>query len=274
MKIKAVHIPHQNGELLATINENNQAVLYDYIGDARVLYLPRSVSYVDDDGSTVSYDVSSAIPDMSFENCCNVKVLVCGLKTHFRFGDFVFSHCKALHSIVLLSLHNREETSAEINEFSFVEENNIPKPLKKYRLFLGDEWEFYHHHELDLSNPGDPEYDKATDAHSDYLNCVCSFMDWLVEHLPILIMKEDVNPDMFIMFVKRYGYYDFKEWKDRGGKIYISFDEPFIYNAISLTHCIPKFNKNDWIRWNSKQRQDELANWINIVASFFSGNSV
>lgn len=274
MQTNAIQIPHQNGELIVTINEHHEAVLCDYIGNAKVLYLPASVSHIDEDGEAITYDVSSAIPDLSFGSCNNVEILVCGLETHFRFGDFVFSHCNAMHSIVLLSLHNKAETSVDINEFSFTEENYVPKSLEKYKLFLGDEWDYYHHHELYLADPSDPGYDEATYAYADYLDCVFSFMDWLVVHLPSLVMNDDINPELLLLFVKKYGQYDFKEWKDRSGKTTLYFDSPFDADTPSLTRCIPQYDKNDWINWNREQRGDELTYWINTVVKFFSGNSV
>ena len=274
MQDKTIHIPHQNGELIVTINDNDEAVLCDYIGNAKVLYLPASVSYIDEDGEIVTYDVSPTIPDLSFSSCNNVEIIVCGLETHFRFGDFVFLHCNVLRSIVLLSLHEKAETSVDIDEFSFAEENYVPKTLVKYKLFLGDEWDYYHHHELYLADPGDPGYSEDTYALADYLGCVFSFMDWLVECLPSLVMKGDINPELFLLFVKKFGQYDFKEWRDRGGKTRLLFDSPFNDDTPSLTRCIPQYDKSNWINCNSEQRQEELTSWINTVTKFFSEDRV
>lgn len=271
MQHNSIHIPHQNGELVVSINENYEAVLNDYIGSAKILYLPASLSYIDEDGENVSYDVSPEIPDLSFGSCSSVEIIVCGLETHFRFGDFVFLHCKALHSIVLLSLHDKAETSVDMDEFSFAEESNLPKKMAKYKLFLGDVWEYYHHHELYLADPGDPAYDESTYAKADYLYCIFSFMDWLAEQLPALIMNEDCNPDLFICFVKKYGQYDFKEWRDRGGKTYLSFDSN---DHPTLTSCVPQCDEKDWNHWVDERRRDEVAFWKNTVSKFFSDNSV
>lgn len=231
------------------------------------MYLPASLSYIDEDGENVSYDVSPEIPDLSFGGCSDVEIIVCGLETHFRFGNFVFLHCKALHSIVLLSLHDKAETSVDIDEFSFAEESYLPKQMAKYKLFLGDAWDYYHHHELYLADPGDPAYDESSYAKADYFYCTFSFMDWLVEHLPSLIMNEDSNPDLFICFVKKYGLYDFKEWRDRGGKIYLSFDSN---DHPTLTSCVPQCDEEAWNHWSDEQRRDELTFWMNTVSKFFS----
>lgn len=93
MQTNLIHIPHQNGELIASLNENYEAALCDYIGNAKVLYLSASISHFDEDGETVSYDISPTIPDLSFGSCSDVEILVCGFETHFEFGDFAFLHC-------------------------------------------------------------------------------------------------------------------------------------------------------------------------------------
>ena len=271
MKTNFIHIPHQNGELIVSLNENYEAVLCDYIGNAKVLYLPASVSYIDEDGETASYDTSSTIPDLSFGSCSDVEILVCGFETHFEFGDFAFLHCNNLHSIVFLSLHNKAATSADINEFSFANESYIPKQVKKHQLFLGEDWEHYHSHDLYLpDDPQDLGYSEATYAYAEYLGYVFSFMDWLEITLPALIMSNAINPELFLSFIKRYGQYDFTECRNSVGKPLYYFDA----DTPTLTRCVPRYNENEWIHWNSEQRQSECNYWINFVLKFFSGNSV
>lgn len=270
MRLNSIHIPHQNGDLIVSINESYEAVLNDYIGSAKILYLPSSLSYINEAGENVSCCVSSEIPDLSFGSCSSVEIIVCGLETHFQFGNFVFLHCKTLHSIVALSLHDKAETSVDIDEFSFVEESYLPKQMAKYKLFLGDAWEYYHHHARYLANPGDPACDTSY-AKADYLYCKFSFMDWLVEHLPSLIMNKDSNPDLFICFVKKYGQYDFKEWRGRGGKTYLSYDSN---DHPTITSCVPQCDEKAWDHWSNEQRRDELTFWMSTVSKFFSDNYV
>lgn len=265
-----IWIPYQNGKLAFHLNEEYEAVLCDYQGDAKVLYLPSSISITDENEIAEEYPTSNVIPDCSFTNCKTVEVLVCGFNTHFEFGYFVFSNCPKLETIVLLSISDKLDTTAVINEFSFTKANYIPMTIKAIKLILGEEWEYYHSHDIYLpDSPSDPLYEHFDWEYVDFLECRFAFMDWLRDNLHPLITRTNINPDLFLSLAEECGIYDNNKCRDCSGNISLFFHDCFNYNTPTLTRCIPVYDESAWRQMTREQRNKEWHRWAAAVSSYF-----
>ena len=88
--------------------ENDQAILWDFVGDASILILPKRIG-------VKPFTVSEKIPDDAFSSCENVEYILCNHNTSF--GDRVFANCRCLQGVV----STEEGVEVTINPTSFFE---------------------------------------------------------------------------------------------------------------------------------------------------------
>lgn len=135
-----IWIDHQGGKLGFYLNERGEAVLYDYIGDTPLLFLPGSL------GDAWNYvDVSATIPDESFQSCTKVKYIIfdCHYDDRWNIGYFVFSNCKEIRGLIELDAFIYDEYglteskgSVCLDEFSFTKDDYLPRSIdRRYMAF-------------------------------------------------------------------------------------------------------------------------------------------
>ena len=132
MQPNRIHIPHQNGNLIVSINENHEAILNDYTGSEKILFLPAFISYIDESGNEHEYEISPVISDESFGSCDKIEVLV--INHDFEFGLFVFQNCHNLREIIEV------DASCTIDEFSFTDERFCPKKMQVSSVAANPWW--------------------------------------------------------------------------------------------------------------------------------------
>lgn len=142
-----IWIDHQNGELGYYVNDNKEAVLCDYIGDASILILPYEVG-----DSSDCIRVSPFIPDEAFQSCKNVKLVVIDSRfDKWKLGLFLFQNCERLKGVVDLYTYCYDEDYgiiknhaglSEFDEFSFVASDFTPKNIEVYDMAMEKE-DFY-----------------------------------------------------------------------------------------------------------------------------------
>ena len=98
------------GVLEYYMNENNEAVLLDYKGNAKTLFLPVEIDGI---------PVATEIPDEAFSGCEELETL---FVSDVSFGFFVFANCKNLTKIYYTD-------NIEYKEFSFTDKNHLPRTI-------------------------------------------------------------------------------------------------------------------------------------------------
>lgn len=97
---------------------NNEAVLYDYIGDKKIILLPTSI-----DG----LPVHSSIADDTFATPTQVLWIVCQQPTEF--GCFVFRHCRLRGFLGIRKFHDAPQ-QISLNDYSVTDNSHIPVEIE------------------------------------------------------------------------------------------------------------------------------------------------
>ena len=131
-------VDHQKGKLGYYLDDAGEAVLWDFIGNDPILYLPASL----EEGQTCIY-VSPQIPDEAFPSCKHTKLLIFDCRyDDWNVGCFVFQNCTALQSAIRLMYYFYDDANLIIEdqhgirtgEFSFTDRNFAPKSLEYYDM--------------------------------------------------------------------------------------------------------------------------------------------
>lgn len=107
------HKFHTSGDYIYYI-EDNKAVLFDYIGDKKIVCLPTSV-----DGICVS----ESIPDEAFATPSKILWIICRQPTEF--GCFVFKHCNLKGLLGIRKFHDAPQ-QITLNDYSVTDNSQIP----------------------------------------------------------------------------------------------------------------------------------------------------
>ena len=125
MENNKLEIEFFGGKIEYYKSSSGEAVLTDYKGDGRVLYIPSDLSELSGVGSD-PIPVAGYIPDESFVTPENVEAVI--FAENMRLGTLLFTKCRNLSVIIALGSEIVRE------EFTFVRENYVPRAVEEYYL--------------------------------------------------------------------------------------------------------------------------------------------
>lgn len=125
MENNKLEIEFFGGKIEYYKDSSGEAVLTDYKGDGRVLYIPKDLSeLLDKDSDPIP--VAGYIPDESFGSPENIEAVI--FAENMRLGTLLFTKCRNLSAIIAV------DSEIEREEFTFVGENYVPRSVVEYEL--------------------------------------------------------------------------------------------------------------------------------------------